>query len=229
MPETYVYGSGLCADPTCETCYPEHWDDGDYIGPDPDVFCPQDESDGDEYYDLDEEDGDYGGEGEESPDPLAEPTPLRPDTPLLYLPVLPGREIRLMSFEQEVSRGRAAVRLASGMCQAGYSPWSDIASYGSGGRAQREHAAYGTTFVHVEEDGSCGGEVIYSMLRLNQEDVARRVTGALTLAREIITEEDALSTSCGFHIHVDLHGYGMAAVENLYHLHNIGSCEDEPI
>lgn len=174
----------------------------------------RDAADDDGYREPDDDDDDDDRER----DPSSVPTPARATTGAAFLPVLPGRPVRPMSFEQELSRG--SHRAAAALYQAGFSPWTDVHGYGSSESASREHRTRGT-FVHVETDSSCDGEVIYSRLDLNDDNAAREFEAAFGIVRDLHAERSvSLNALCGFHIHVGIQGFGMRAIENLYHVHN---------
>ena len=166
----------------------------------------------------DYEEGSPTDDGEREEDPYSLPAPARATTGALFLPVLPGRPIRPMSFEQEIGRGREAVAVA--LYDAGFSPSPHVNGYGSSGSVQSTHRDRGT-FVHVETDSSCGGEIIYSRLNLNSDTVARQFEQAFGVVRELHADGAiVLNARCGFHVHIGIQGFGMRAIENLYHSHN---------
>jgi hypothetical protein len=161
-------------------------------------------------------DYDYMDEGEEE-ETLAladDHTPPPPPPARLHLPVLPDREARLISIEQEIGGG--AEYIATAFHHAGLSNYRDMLGYhSSAGRG------FSPGFCHVEEDGSVNGEIIYGKLRLQDNAIAARLEEALMLVRSKIAEGEArLDMRCGMHIHVDGKGLGMHAVESLYHLWN---------
>lgn len=199
-----------CHDGTrCHSCTPEHQceteDEPDY---------PSDEEDDYSMSDINDD-----AEIEESSN--EQPFPIRADAPMLYLPNLIGRKIRLMSFEQEIGNGSSKRSVASRLYDRGFAPDADVRGYGSSGDVEHGNYGDGQTFAHVENDGSCGGEIIYSKLDLNDTRQAERFESAIGEIRELIrTREISLTFEAGFHIHVGIQGFGMSAIENLYHVHN---------
>jgi hypothetical protein len=159
----------------------------------------------DDYYEGDEDS--EATRFEESPDYSAD-HPV--NEPVLLLPAIDGREPRLISFEQEVGRGGR--RIAESLHMAGFTLHPTMLPY---------HNGHPGGFCHVEEDGSVNAEIIYSMLRLDDRDVARRAESALDVVRSAIQAgEVSLDMRCGFHVHVDVRGFAMRHIENLYHLWN---------
>ncbi len=136
-----------------------------------------------------------------------------PSPPVLLLPELENRAPRRISIEQEVGRGGTtlAQRLYdAGLCETPHKlGYHSAGSDGTGG------------ICHVEDDGSVDAEIIYSMLRLDRPNIARTLEDALSVVRGAISEDECkLDMRCGFHVHVDIKGYGMKDVESLYHLWN---------
>ncbi len=146
------------------------------------------------------------------------PVALSTRSARMNLPNLPGRSIRPMSFEQEVAEGADTV--VRQMYDYGFSPTPSILSYGSSDGLDGDHRSAGT-FVHVENDSSCGGEIVYSRLDLSDDETADRFEQAFGLVRSLHASGIVgLDMHCGFHIHIGIQGFGMRAVENLYHVHN---------
>jgi hypothetical protein len=135
----------------------------------------------------------------------------KPEPPRLMLPVIEGRDPRLISIEQEVGQG--ARDIAASLHAAGFSDYGHMLPY---------HSLEGDgALCKVEEDGSVNGEVIYSRLKLSEDSTARNLEDALCLVRDAVEAKNArLDMRCGFHVHVDAKGYGMQHVESLYHLWN---------
>lgn len=140
-----------------------------------------------------------------------------PDSPLV-LPPMRDRDVRLVSFEQEVASG--GQEIARRLHEAGYASDAIVHGYGSG-------TVNG--FCHVEHDSSVDTEIIYSRLNLSKNEVAARLEGALNTVRGTISDgHSRLTLQCGGHIHVDLGSseleagrrYGMEDVESLYHVWN---------
>lgn len=132
----------------------------------------------------------------------------------MHTPAIPGkRATRIVSFEQEVSEPEDARTAAEALHAAGYSGFDYVAGYSEGSRNGRN----GRQFVVVKEDGSCGGEIVYSRMDLSRRDHARSFGDALRVAAETGIET---STNTGGHIHVDAHGLVMTDVLSLYVLWN---------
>lgn len=136
------------------------------------------------------------------------------------------RAPRLVSFEQEI--GGDGHALAAALFEEGHSQYDRMRGY---------HSSDGRGWLHVEDDSSVDGEVIYSRLRLNRRGVARQVEQALGVVQDHIAEGTvSLDQRCGFHVHVGLgfdvlpssgnpiRAYSMDQVRSLYHLWNY--CED---
>ncbi len=139
----------------------------------------------------------------------------QPTGPRLCLPELPGRKARMVSVEQEVGMG--SNEIAARLHQGGFARYDSRLGYHSSGARTNtpEH------FVHVEEDSSVDGEIIYSKMRLDDPTTAARFEAALGVVKGSIQDDIAkLDMRCGLHVHVDAKGYGMAEVESLYHLWN---------
>ena len=131
--------------------------------------------------------------------------------PRMLLPVLENRAQRLVSIEQEVASGGSF--LAHALYEAGFTTVDEMVGY------HRSSNLGG--FCAVEQDSSVDGEIVYGRLRLDTAPVARQLESALSLVRDAIKAgECSLDMRCGLHVHVDIKGYGMGHVENLYHLWN---------
>lgn len=120
---------------------------------------------------------------------------------LLHFPALPNRPIRPVSFEQETTGDTYTVADALGVPRRDYHG-------GARGRADR---------VYVEADGSCGAEVIYSMLPLGTENGAARARDYWQAVRDTGAR---VNYHCGFHVHVDPRPCDFSSLASLYHLWN---------
>ncbi len=129
---------------------------------------------------------------------------------------VPGRTPRLLSLEQEVGTGGEYA--ANTFHDHGYSAFEGMIGYHSGAR----HAPQG--FCYVEDDASCGGEIIYSRLALHTPSVASRLDECLELLDGLRDEGYvSFSSSAGFHVHVGLDRptlYTARQASSLYHLFN---------
>lgn len=132
-----------------------------------------------------------------------------PVAPRLMLPVLPDRDPRMISVEQEVGAG--GHEIARALYDAGFAETEELQPYHSGASG----------FVYVEDDASVNAEVIYNKMRLDNPGIASTFEEALREVRTLISDGvSKLDMRCGLHVHVDIRGFGMAQVESLYHLWN---------
>lgn len=125
--------------------------------------------------------------------------------PRMWIPPLKGRDVRLISFEQEImgdGNGLAEQFHAEGLAEHDF-----ILGY---------HSRAGG-LIKVEEDGSVDAEVIYQKVDLSDREVATNFERGLQIVREAIREGDVrLSGHCGGHIHVDARGLEMRDLLGLY-------------
>lgn len=131
----------------------------------------------------------------------------------LLLPVLPNRDNRLISFEQEVGFGGSYIAHhfhAAGFCA------GQVQGYHSSG-SQRPLDS-GMT-MHVEHDGSVDAEVIYGRMDLSNPAVVEDFGRGLAIVRKgIRTKNVQLDARCGGHMHVDARGLDMHNLASLYFL-----------
>ncbi len=133
------------------------------------------------------------------------------DFPPLYLPDLPDRVPRMISFEQEISKG--GERAARALYRAGLTATDYVRGYHSG----REDGEV----CYVERDSSVDAEIIWSKLDLRDRGVAANFTDGIRIVKDLISDgKVGLDMHCGGHIHVDAEGLEMPNVMSLYVLWN---------
>jgi len=120
-----------------------------------------------------------------------------------HFPELPDRAVRSVSFEAETTANSYDLAYAIGVRSASYHS-------GSGRHSGRPS-------VYIEEDGSCGAEVIYSMMPLQTAQGAQEVQGYWDNVKAFGAR---VNSSCGFHVHVDPTPCDFSAIQSLYHLWN---------
>lgn len=128
---------------------------------------------------------------------------------VLGLPSDPHRPIRMCSIEVETVEGGQT--LARVLSQAGLAGTDQVLGYHSSGATDG--------FCHVEFDrslGTGGGELIFDRIRLDNSDDVSKLHQALALVRQQIKAgELQVSLSCGLHVHVDAHQFGIGDARNL--------------
>lgn len=157
-----------------------------------------------EYYPEDMDDG-YSVEREEIDD--------RDVVPVIATNI--GRNVPFVSFEQEFSGNGEVV--AQKLYSAGYAVSRHVESYhNSEGRYNDSDR-----FCYVETDSSCGYELIFDRMQLNQRNQAEKISGVQSILRQLKNDGFInLSARCGFHVHVDVSDWGMKEIVSAYHLWN---------
>lgn len=117
-----------------------------------------------------------------------------------HFPELPNRPVRPLSWEQEVPYDASDV---------GYAIDRPSGSYHSG--------RGGMPGVYVEADGSCGCEVVYSMLPLATAQGAQEARDVWQAVKDYTSR---VTTACGMHVHVDPTPCDFSVLQSLYHLYN---------
>lgn len=131
--------------------------------------------------------------------------------PRMAIPALDGRRSRMVSVEQEVIRGGRWI--SNALYNAGYAE--------DPGRHSYSASDTGNYLALVKADGSVDSEVVYSKMMLDHAETAEKFQAALEIVRNGIGEGNVrLSEACGLHIHVDIHGWTMTQISNMYHLWN---------
>lgn len=130
------------------------------------------------------------------------------------LQVHTDRPVRLASIELEVTSG--ALDVLESLYQKGLTTQrGELAGHWRGDTAN---------FCYMEADGSLpdgGGELIFSRLRLNDSDVAKKLSSAVGVMRRCVKNGDAsVDMQTGAHIHVDAHKMGFNHIRNLVVLFN---------
>lgn len=121
--------------------------------------------------------------------------------PALMIPDFPNRPARVMSFEQETSRGGSYALAA--LYDAGLALNSEPSGYHEGMAEAIPFGSPGGRKIYGEHDSSCDVEIIYSKLRPDLLEDAMIVGRALAIVRESISRGDTkLTPNAGFHVHV---------------------------
>lgn len=120
-----------------------------------------------------------------------------------HFPELPDRPVLGCSFEQETTSNTYNLAAALDLSAAGYH---------SGEGRGADHPS-----VYVEDDGSCGAEVVYSRQPLHTTDGAADVRDVWDGVKAFGAR---VNPSCGFHVHVDPRPCDFSAIQSLYHLWN---------
>lgn len=127
-----------------------------------------------------------------------------------------GRNVPFVSFEQEFSGNGEMV--AQKLYREGYAFSRYVESYhNSDGRYNSDN----DRFCYVETDSSCGYELIFDRMQLNQRNQAEKISAVQAILRNLKNEGHInLSARCGFHVHVDVSDWGMKEIVSAYHLWN---------
>lgn len=130
-----------------------------------------------------------------------------------------GREVPLVSFEQEFSGNGELV--AQKLNQAGLSYYPFVEAYHNSEARFNRDDLNGGPICYLETDSSCGYEIIFSKINLRNRAEAEKVSEAQRILRELKNENKIrLSARCGFHVHVDVSSWAMKDVVSAYHLWN---------
>lgn len=117
---------------------------------------------------------------------------------VLSLPVLDGREPRLMSFELEIGRGSNREGITASLCAAGLSPHIGVQRYTYSGA---DHT------VFVKTDASTGGEIVFSKFRFDRFGEAFSAEQAARHVRDAVKAGSInIDRKSGFHVHVGANG-----------------------
>ena len=129
-----------------------------------------------------------------------------------------GRNVPYVSFEQEFSGNGEMV--ARRLYEAGFGSGRYVDGYHSAdGRYERDNGS--PRFCYVETDSSCGYELIFDRMQLNQRSQAEKISAVQVILKELKNDGHIrLSARCGFHVHVDVSDWGMKEIVSAYHLWN---------
>lgn len=129
-----------------------------------------------------------------------------------------GREVPLVSFEQEFSGNGDAVAQRLYDAGFGFSPYSE-AYHNAEGRFNQNPDS--SPFCYIETDSSCGYEIIFSKIDLRSRDQGEKIAETQRILQEFKRAGVIrLSALCGFHVHVDVSNWAMKDVVSAYHLWN---------
>lgn len=120
------------------------------------------------------------------------------------------RPVRLASVELELASG--ANQVCSDLYAAELTPFTNINAYHHTPTTQEP-------FCYMETDsslGAGGGELIFHKLRMNDKDEVAKLREAIHIVRNSVKSGvAAMNTSCGLHVHVDAHKFGVTHARNL--------------
>lgn len=142
-----------------------------------------------------------------------------------FIPMLAsniGREIPLVSFEQELISGpRDIESIAIRLHEAGYGYAPYVDSYHNSAARRDRDRGRTERFCYIETDSSCGYELIFDRVNLRDRTQAEKISEVQNILKDFKAEDKIrLSARCGFHVHVDISGWGMKEIESAYHLWN---------
>lgn len=127
-----------------------------------------------------------------------------------------GREIPLVSFEQEFSGMGEMV--AQKLHAAGYSYAPFVEGYHS---SEGRYNSGNSRFCYIETDSSCGYELIFDRVNLRNAAQAEKISEVQKILKQMKNDGVIrLDARCGFHTHIDVSHWVMKDLVSGYHLWN---------